>query len=139
MHSPAPWLREGGPHAGTSASGDLAQEMTESEFALLFAVEAACGAAGGVAASRWTKAGVSRAASMFAGAFGGVLLAWLTGFVPSLARFVGYVETAGDATLRATGGLTPGMLVGAGIAGLLGGTLLAGVVGLVSQRAAKRL
>lgn len=106
---------------------------------VLLAIEAVCGAAGGVALDRWRKGGrMGSAASALAGAIGGLVLAWLAGFVPWLARFVGHVEATADATMSAVGGLTPTVLAGAGIAGLLGGLVASAAAGLASRRDADR-
>lgn len=114
--------------------------MTEREFLVLYAIEAVCGAAGGIAWGRWKWGpGPGRWVSGVSGSIGGLIVAWVAGFVPWLASFVGHVEAAADATMRATGGLTPTVLVGAGIAGLLGGAILTAVVGLVLRRGANRL
>lgn len=72
----------------------------------------------------WKNAGI--------GALGGVLLTWLTSHAPGLEKFVEYVEQPG-----ADGGpLSPELLVGVGVAGLLGGALLVTVVGLLRNRMA---
>lgn len=110
--------------------------MTGGELLVLVAIEATCGAAAGVASDRWRGARLGPMPGALAGAIGGVVLAWLAGFVPWLARFVGHVETAVDRTMSATGGLTPTVLVGAGIAGLLGGLIASAVAGLVVRRRA---
>lgn len=113
--------------------------MSEREFLVLYAIEAVCGAAGGFALGQWKReTRPVRWVGAISGAIGGLMLAWLAGFVPWLAHFVGHVEAAADATMRATGGLTPTVLVGAGIAGLLGGSILAAVAGLVLKRGANR-
>ena len=98
--------------------------MTGNAILILFAIEAICGAAGGVAMARW-KEGDHRS---------GLMLAWFAGFVPWLARFVWHVESAADATMLATGGLTPTVMVGAGIAGLLGGLILTAAAGSAFRR-----
>lgn len=112
--------------------------MFESEFLVLFALEAACGAAGGVAVERWRKSGMGRAAAALVGAIGGVVLSWLAGFSPRLGYFVGHIEAAADAMLTAAGGFTPEVLVGAGIAGLMGGAILTFAAGWVFRHGAHR-
>ncbi|GLS28397.1 hypothetical protein [Neomesorhizobium albiziae] len=67
------------------------------------------------------------------GAIGGLALTWLAGRVPGIARFVGHVEAAADATVTSVGGLTPAAMIGVGIAGLLGGILLTAVIGFVRK------
>ncbi len=72
----------------------------------------------------WKNAGI--------GAIGGVVLTWLTSHTPGLEKFVEYVEQPGmegDA-------LSPELLVGVGVAGLLGGALLVTIAGLLRNRMA---
>jgi hypothetical protein len=72
----------------------------------------------------WKNAGI--------GAIGGVVLTWLTSHTPGLENFVEYAEQPG-----AEGGpLSPELLVGVGVAGLLGGALLVAIVGLLRNRMA---
>ncbi|HEY6632777.1 MAG TPA: hypothetical protein VIZ90_15100 [Rhizobiaceae bacterium] len=63
------------------------------------------------------------------GAIGGVALTWLTARTPGLERFV--EETASEAAVP---GLPPELLVGVGVAGLLGGALFLTVAGLVRNQ-----
>ena len=99
-------------------------------------IEMICGAAGGMAVAHWAK-GLSLALpdSALTGIIGGLALTWLAGRTPGVSRFVGHVERAADAAVQAVGGYTPAVLVGVGIAGLLGGVLLTVVVGLVRKSA----
>ena len=62
------------------------------------------------------------------GAIGGLALTWLAAHTPGLEQFV--EEEAGTA-VEGLGGLSPELLVGVGIAGLLGGALLVTILGLV--------
>ena len=64
------------------------------------------------------------------GAFGGLILALLAMMFPGLARFVFYMGSAFDALSRGAGGLTLEVLIGVGIAGLLGGIIAICVVRL---------
>jgi len=75
--------------------------------------------------------------SALTGIIGGLALTWLAGRIPGVSHFVGHVERAADAAVQAVGGYTPAILVGIGIAGLLGGVLLTVVVGLVRKRASE--
>ena len=65
------------------------------------------------------------------GAIGGLALTWLTARVPGLEQFVEDVEEAGAAAAEGVGSLSPELLAGVGVAGLLGGALLVTVLGLV--------
>lgn len=98
-------------------------------------IEIICGAAGGVFLGwlvRRLSFGSFRNAAI--GAAGGLALTWLAGRIPGLGRFVGRVEQAADATAQSMGGLSPGVLVGVGVAGLVGGLLLTSLAGLVRNR-----
>jgi hypothetical protein len=109
--------------------------MSGFETFVALIVEAACGAAGGLALGRWVR-GVSLGAKANAltGAIGGLALTWLAGRLPGVGRFVGHVENAADATARGVGGLTPAVLIGVGIAGLLGGIILTAFAGFIRSR-----
>ena len=61
------------------------------------------------------------------GAIGGVVLTWLTAQTPGLEQYVEAVDGAG--------GLSADLLVGVGVAGLLGGALLVTILGLMRNRA----
>ena len=68
------------------------------------------------------------------GAIGGVALTWLTARTPGLEQFVEDVEEAGTAA-DGLGGLSPELLLGVGVAGLLGGAVLVTILGLLRNRA----
>lgn len=70
------------------------------------------------------------------GAIGGVVLTWLTARTPGLEQFVEHVEDAGAGVAEGVGGLSPELLVGVGVAGLLGGALFVTILGLLRNRAA---
>jgi hypothetical protein len=110
--------------------------MSGFETVVALIIEIVCGAAGGLALGRWVR-GVSLGATTNAvtGAIGGLALTWLAARLPGVGRFVGHVENAADATARGVGGLTPAILVGVGIAGLLGGTILTALAGFIRNRA----
>jgi hypothetical protein len=59
---------------------------------------------------------------------GGYALTLLATHIPGISRFVGHVQNAADSAMRGIGGLTPAVLMGVGISGLLGGVVLAIVV-----------
>ena len=69
------------------------------------------------------------------GAIGGLVLTWLTARTPGLEQFVEDVEGAGIAIAEGVGGLSPELLVGVGVAGLIGGALFVTVFGLLRNRA----
>lgn len=93
----------------------------------LLLIEFLCGAATGLALGRkvpsfswgWVADGLI-------GGFGGLVFVWPSPRIPGLGRLIGNVAD----------GLTPAMLIGAGMAGLLGGlvlTLLGGFVRAVTR------
>ena len=65
------------------------------------------------------------------GAIGGLVLTWLTARTPGLEQYVEHIEETGAAAAEGVGSLSPELLVGVGVAGLLGGALLVTVLGLV--------
>jgi hypothetical protein len=68
------------------------------------------------------------------GAVGGLALTWVTARTPGPEQFVEDVEEVGTAA-EGLGSLSPELLVGVGIAGLLGGALLVTILGLLRNRA----
>lgn len=68
------------------------------------------------------------------GAIGGLVLTWLTARTPGLEHYVEYIDEAGSA-VDGAGSLSPQLLVGVGVAGLLGGALLVTILGLLRNRA----
>lgn len=81
----------------------------------------------------WHEIDLGWISSAVVGMLGGVILTLLAAQVPSVARFLGHIENAVDATSRGTGGLTLSVLVGVGIAGLLGGIISISLVGLARR------
>lgn len=110
--------------------------MSGFETVVALILEIVCGATGGLALGRWVR-GVSLGgtANVLTGAIGGLALTWLAARLPGVGRFVGHVENAADAAARGVGGLTPAVLVGVGIAGLLGGIILTALAGFIRNRA----
>jgi hypothetical protein len=109
--------------------------MSAFESIILLVVEFVCGAAGGLALGRWAGSrNLGRLIDGLAGGIGGLLLTWLAARIPGVGRYVGYVENAADAAMRGMGGLTPAILVGVGVAGLLGGVLLTAFAGFLRSR-----
>jgi hypothetical protein len=68
------------------------------------------------------------------GAIGGVALTWLTARVPVLEKFVEEVGETGVAA-DGLGGSSLELLLGVGVAGLLGGAMLITILGLIRNRA----
>ncbi|NGO52152.1 hypothetical protein [Allomesorhizobium camelthorni] len=98
-------------------------------------IEVVCGAAGGIFLGRFVRSlSLGSSGDALAGAIGGLALTWLAARTPGIGRFVGRVEQAADATAQSVGGLTPAILVGVGIAGLLGGILLTAVAGFIRNK-----
>lgn len=90
-------------------------------------IEFTCGAATGVALGRWVPSfSLGRAADGIIGGIGGLLFVWPSARIPGVGPLIGHHAD----------GLTPTMLIGAGIAGLLGGLvliLLAGFIGALMR------
>src|SRR3954469_8537262 len=108
--------------------------MQEVASGILLIIEFVCGAASGIALGRWVPSfSIGRAADGLVGGLGGLILVVVLPAtrIPGLGRFVGYVGSAADATLRGVGGLTPALLIGAGILGVLGGIVLTVLAGFV--------
>lgn len=96
--------------------------MPELTIGILMAIEFCCGAVAGVALGRSVRSySWGEIADGIIGGIGGLIFVWPSMRLPGLARFVG----------DPTGGLTPPMLIGAGVTGLLGGTVLVVLAGFV--------
>jgi hypothetical protein len=109
--------------------------MFTPEFLILIIVEIATGAASAVFVANLVpplSLGFWRNAAI--GALGGIALTWLTARTPGLKRFVEDIEEAGTAA-EGLNSLSPELLLGVGVAGLLGGALLITIVGLIRNRA----
>lgn len=110
--------------------------MSGPAFAVTLLIEIICGGAGGLAVGRWLPHfSIGAAANAMTGAVGGLVFTWLAAGIPGVGRFVGYMDNAADTMIRGVGGLTPIVLMGAGIAGLLGGLALTCLIGFVRNRA----
>lgn len=108
--------------------------MSPAEAAIAIIVEMLCGAAGAFAARwRWSGLGLTRIATILADMVGGLALTFVAARIPGIGSLVGHVENAADSVMRGTGGLTPAVLVGVGVAGLLGGAILTAIVGFVAK------
>jgi len=119
--------------ARNDAGLDLSMSGFETSVALI--IEILCGAAGGLALGRWVRrVSLGAKANALIGAIGGLAFTWLAARLPGVGSFVGHVENAADAAARGVGGLTPTILVGVGIAGLLGGIILTALAGSIGNR-----
>jgi hypothetical protein len=106
--------------------------MLTAEFLIPIIIEVITGAASAVFVGNvvpplsfgpWKNAAI--------GAIGGLALTWLAARTPGIEQFVEDVEEVG----MSAEGLSPELLVGVGVAGLLGGALLVTILGLVRNRA----
>ncbi|MEO4001702.1 hypothetical protein [Mesorhizobium sp. CAU 1732] len=103
--------------------------MNGVEIVLVLVIESVVGAASAVAVGRLSHAtDLPRTTIAMIGAVGGIVLALLAAQIPGLGHFVGYVGSILDAASYATSGLTLEILFGAGVAGLIGGAVLIGLV-----------
>ena len=112
--------------------------MLTTQILVPIIIEIVCGAAGGIFLGRFvSRLSFGASGDALIGAIGGLALTWLAVRTPGIGRFVGRVEQAADATAQGVGGLTPTILVGVGIAGLLGGILLTALAGLIRNSAGR--
>jgi len=89
---------------------------------ILLVIEFLCGAAAGIALGRRVRSfSWGWVADGLIGGIGGLLFVWPSPRIPGVGRFIGHLAQ----------GLTPTMLVGAGIAGLFGGLVLILLAGFV--------
>lgn len=96
--------------------------MTGLAAGILMVIEFLCGAATGVLLGRSVRSmSWGRVADGLIGGVGGLLFVWPSARVPGVGRFMGHLAD----------GLTPAALVGAVIAGLLGGLVLIALGGFV--------
>jgi len=109
--------------------------MSPTEAAIAIAIEMVCGAAAALSV-RWAWPGLKldRMAAILAGMVGGVTLTFAAARIPGIGHLVGHVENAADSVMRGVGGLTSAVLIGVGVAGLLGGAILTALLGLVRRR-----
>jgi hypothetical protein len=113
--------------------------MSGLEIAAMLLVEMICGAAGAIAAGRlWRAIDLGWRSIAFIGMLGGLVFTMLAAKVPGLGRFVGHIEHAANAALLGAGGLTVTVLIGVGIAGLLGGFISISLVGLAKRSTGSR-
>ncbi len=108
--------------------------MSGLETATMLLVEMICGAAGAIAAGRlWRGIDLGWRSIACIGMLGGLVFTMLAANVPGLGRFVGHVEHAADTAMLGAGGLTLTVLIGVGVAGLVGGIISIGLVGLAKR------
>jgi hypothetical protein len=99
---------------------------------ILLVIEFVCGAAAGIALGRWVRScSFGRVIDGLIGGIGGLIFVWPATRIPGVGRFIGHVGNAADATLQGVGGLTPAILIGAGIVGVFGGLVLVLLAGFV--------
>ncbi len=109
--------------------------MSPTETAIAIVIEMLCGAAGALAVRWWWPSKrFSKITTVLAGMVGGFALTFLAARIPGVGHLVGHVENAADSVMHGMGGLTPAVLVGVGVAGLLGGAILAVVLRLIPNR-----
>jgi hypothetical protein len=106
--------------------------MSPTGAVIALAIEALCGVAGAFAVRVWWPSlAATRITTVLAGMVGGVALTFIASKIPGIGHLVGHVEAAADAVMQGVGGLTPAVLIGVGVSGLLGGAILMAVLGLV--------
>jgi hypothetical protein len=89
---------------------------------ILLVIEFVCGAAAGITLGRRVPSfSLGRVTDGLIGGIGGLLFVWPSARIPGVGRFIGNLAT----------GLTPTMIIGAGIAGVLGGLILILLIGFV--------
>lgn len=96
--------------------------MSGLALAIVTVIEFLCGAATGIALGRrFHSLSWGRLADGLIGGIGGLLFVWPSARLPGVGRFIGHPAI----------GLTPTVLVGAAIAGLIGGVVLVALAGFV--------
>ncbi|PAP95205.1 hypothetical protein CIT31_14160 [Mesorhizobium wenxiniae] len=109
--------------------------MSPTETVIAIAIEILCGAAGALAVRWWWPSlELTKIAAVLAGMAGGFALTFVAAQIPGIGHLVGHAENAADSVMRGLGGLTPAVLIGVGVSGLLGGVVLMTVLGLIRAR-----
>ncbi|MEI5678513.1 hypothetical protein G6N74_21390 [Mesorhizobium sp. CGMCC 1.15528] len=109
--------------------------MSSTATVIAIAIEMLCGVAGALAVGWWwPRLGLAKITTALIGMVGGFALTFVAAQFPGIGYLVGHVENAADSTMRGVGGLTPAVLIGAGVSGLLGGGILMAVLGLIRSR-----
>jgi hypothetical protein len=111
--------------------------MSGSEILIVLVIELVCGAAGGIALGRWMGGGsLGTKANASIGAVGGLALTWLAAHIPGLGGFVGRLGNVADG-FSGFGGMTPALLLGVGVSGLLGGVISVAFAAFASRAIAR--
>ena len=105
--------------------------MSPTETVIAIAIEAFCGVAGAFAVRWWRGPELTRITTVLAGVVGGIVLTFVAAEIPGIGHLVGHVETAADSVMHGIGGLTPAVLIGVGVSGLLGGAILMTALGMI--------
>jgi hypothetical protein len=112
--------------------------LSPTETVIAIVIEMACGAAGALAVRWWWSGlGLAKITTVLVGMVGGFALTFAAAQIPGISHLVGHIENAADSAMRGTGGLTPAVLIGVGLSGLLGGVILMAALGLARNRAAR--
>ncbi|MBX3580726.1 MAG: hypothetical protein KF810_02365 [Rhizobiaceae bacterium] len=102
--------------------------MSTAQFWVPIAIEVVAGALSAALLARLVPPlSLGRLMNVLVGAVGGIALTWITGRIPALEKFV--EPGAGDPTV-----LTSELLVGVGVAGLIGGALFVAIGGLLRNQ-----
>lgn len=105
--------------------------MISFETIVPLVIEAVCGATGGLAFGHWVNsASMGRSINALAGAVGGLLLTWLVARTPWVDRFVG-----GGVSGEPVAVLEPSLVIGVGVAGLIGGAMFVLALGAFRRSA----
>jgi hypothetical protein len=108
--------------------------MSPTETVIAIAIEMLCGAAAALAARWWWPGlGLAKVTTILAGMAGGFALTFVAAQIPGIGHLVGHVESVTDSVMRGIGGLTPAVLIGVGVSGLLGGVILTVIVGFIGN------
>ncbi|HWK64260.1 MAG TPA: hypothetical protein VNS34_04930 [Rhizobiaceae bacterium] len=96
--------------------------MSGLALAIASVIEFLCGAATGIALGRRVPSlSWGRLANGLIGGIGGLLFVWPSARIPGVGRFLGHPANA----------LTPTVLIGAAIAGVIGGVILVALAGFL--------
>ena len=108
--------------------------MSPTETVIAIAIEMLCGAAAAFAVRWWWPGpGLTRITTVLLGMAGGFALTFVAAQIPGIGHLVGHVENAADSAMRGVGGLTPAVLIGVGVSGLLGGAILTVIVAFIGR------
>jgi len=109
--------------------------LSSTATVIAIAIEMLCGVVGALAVGWWwPRLGLTKIRTALIGMVGGFALTFVATQLPDIGHLVGHVENAADSTMRGVGGLTPAVLIGVGVSGLLGGGILMAVQALIRSR-----